>query len=162
MVTQQICLPNWACHWKQKIVNLMIFFTSGAVSCHYHNLRYHQWWQSCQINELLFSVWWCIISPWKTYCMSNAKPLPNPWWLDCQLDAMEKNFSEIWIKMQNINIWSFLPGVIEFRFTLFAQWLHATFNIIDPDQLMNNTNWCDIYWSGNHTITIDYTNVCSS
>ena len=30
--------------------------TGGTVSCHYDNLRCRQWRQSCQINDLLFSV----------------------------------------------------------------------------------------------------------
>ena len=30
--------------------------TGGTVSCHNDNLQYHQWWQICQIDHLLFSV----------------------------------------------------------------------------------------------------------
>ena len=35
--------------------NLVI--TGGTVSCHNDNLQYHQSQQSCQIDDLLFSVW---------------------------------------------------------------------------------------------------------
>ena len=31
--------------------------TGGTVSCHYENLRCHQWWWSCQIDNLLFSMY---------------------------------------------------------------------------------------------------------
>ena len=30
--------------------------TGGTVSCRNDNLQYHQWWQSCQIDDRLFSV----------------------------------------------------------------------------------------------------------
>ena len=44
-------------HWKQEIVNLT---TGRTVSCYYDNLRWHHWWQSCQIDNLLFSGMCCI------------------------------------------------------------------------------------------------------
>ena len=35
-----------------------IVITGGTVSCHNDNLRCHQWRQSCQIDDLLFSTCW--------------------------------------------------------------------------------------------------------
>ena len=32
-------------------------FIGDTVSCRNDNLQYHQWQQSCQIDDLLFSVW---------------------------------------------------------------------------------------------------------
>ena len=42
-------------HWKLKS-SIDFVVTGGTVSCHIDNLRCHQWWQSCQIDNLLFSV----------------------------------------------------------------------------------------------------------
>ena len=40
--------------------------TGGTVSCHNDNLQCHQWWQSCQLDDLLFSV--------------DSRPWNNPRW----------------------------------------------------------------------------------
>ena len=36
--------------------------TGGTVSCHYDNLQCHQWQQSRQIDDLLFSVLWHVVA----------------------------------------------------------------------------------------------------
>ena len=36
-----------------------IVVTCSTVSCHYDNLQCHKWRQNCQIDNLLFSVWFC-------------------------------------------------------------------------------------------------------
>ena len=41
-------------HWKQKVANLVV--TGVTVSRRHDNIRCHQWRQSCQIDDLLFSV----------------------------------------------------------------------------------------------------------
>ena len=61
-VSQPQYQVNWPlaimAHWKQEIVNLTTFVvTCGTVSCHNDKLQCHQWWQSCQIDDLLFSLW---------------------------------------------------------------------------------------------------------
>ena len=82
MLWRQICTKSshtnsamsaaWYEHWKQTIVNLTTL-SSVVDHCHYDNLRCHQWRQSCQIDELLFSVnhitqkWSC------TYCIVAIK-----------------------------------------------------------------------------------------
>ena len=45
-------------HWKQKGHQFDKFVViGGTVSCCNDNLQYLQWWQSCQIDDLLFSVY---------------------------------------------------------------------------------------------------------
>ena len=39
---------------ENKFDNVVV--SGGTVSCYYSNLRYHQWQQSDQIDNLLFSV----------------------------------------------------------------------------------------------------------
>ena len=55
--------------------------TGGTVICHNDNLQCHQWWQCCQIDDLLFSVKISHVGPmtirskrWQPYywkCVSN-------------------------------------------------------------------------------------------
>ena len=56
-------------HWKQEGRQFDNFVVTGVtVSCHCDNLRWHQWWQSCQIDNLLFSM----------LPSHSSKPLPEP------------------------------------------------------------------------------------
>ena len=43
-------------HWKQDHQFDNFLMTGGTVSCRNDNLRRHQWWKSCQIENIVFPV----------------------------------------------------------------------------------------------------------
>ena len=54
----------------------IIVAIEGTVSCHNDNLPCPQWWQSCQIGNILFSVY-CLIHPLWNAVMCKSKNLTN-------------------------------------------------------------------------------------
>ena len=71
MQDYSILIANTPCnislYWKQKIIKKKFdnfVFTGGSVSCHYDNLRCHQWWQRYQIGDFFFLChMWCSLFP---------------------------------------------------------------------------------------------------